>query len=67
MAAIDILRTREAISKLPREQVLADLRNAAEYVRNLPAANGKLAIAGFCWGGSGPTRAAGPRSQAVDA
>ena len=43
---------REAISKLPREQVLADLRNAAQYVRKLPAANGKLAVAGFCWGGS---------------
>ncbi|HEX2059308.1 MAG TPA: dienelactone hydrolase family protein [Thermoanaerobaculia bacterium] len=43
---------REAISKLPREQVLADLANAAKYVRALPAANGKLAVAGFCWGGS---------------
>jgi circadian clock protein KaiC len=43
---------REAISKLPREQVLADLANAAKYVRTLPAANGKLAVMGFCWGGS---------------
>jgi carboxymethylenebutenolidase len=43
---------REGISKLPREQVLADLRSAAAYVRSLPAANGKLAVAGFCWGGS---------------
>ena len=43
---------REAISKLPREQVLADLANAARYVRTLPAANGKLAVMGFCWGGS---------------
>jgi carboxymethylenebutenolidase len=43
---------REAISKLPREQVLADLANAAKYVRTLPSANGKLAVAGFCWGGS---------------
>lgn len=43
---------REAISKLPREQVLADMQAAASYVRTLPAANGKLSVAGFCWGGS---------------
>lgn len=42
---------REAISKLPREQVAADLAAAAQYVRTLPSANGKLAVAGFCWGG----------------
>jgi carboxymethylenebutenolidase len=42
---------REAISKLPREQVLADLASAASYVRTLPSANGKLAVMGFCWGG----------------
>ena len=43
---------REGISKLPREQVLADLAASANYVRTLPAANGKLAVMGFCWGGS---------------
>jgi carboxymethylenebutenolidase len=43
---------REAISKLRNEQVLADLAAAARYVRTLPSANGKLAIAGFCWGGA---------------
>jgi carboxymethylenebutenolidase len=43
---------REAISKLPREQVLADLASTANYVRTLPAANGKLAVMGFCWGGA---------------
>jgi carboxymethylenebutenolidase len=43
---------REAISKLPREQVLADLAGTAAYVRKLPSANGKLAVMGFCWGGS---------------
>jgi carboxymethylenebutenolidase len=42
---------REAISKLPPEQVRTDLANAASYVRTLPSANGKLAVAGFCWGG----------------
>ncbi len=43
---------REAISKLPRAQVLADLAATANYVRTLPSANGKLAVAGFCWGGA---------------
>ena len=43
---------REAISKLPRAQVLADLAATAKYVRTLPSANGKLAVAGFCWGGA---------------
>lgn len=43
---------REAISKLPREQVLADLASSVAYVRTLPAANGKVAVAGFCWGGA---------------
>lgn len=43
---------REAISKIPRERYMTDLANAANYVRTLPAANGKLAVMGFCWGGS---------------
>lgn len=43
---------REGISKLPPSQVLADMQNAAAYVRTLPAANGKLGVAGFCWGGA---------------
>lgn len=43
---------REAISKLPRVQVLADLASSAAYVRALPAANGKVAVMGFCWGGA---------------
>jgi carboxymethylenebutenolidase len=43
---------REAISKLPAAQVAADLQNTARYIRTLPAASGRLVIAGFCWGGS---------------
>lgn len=43
---------REAISKLPREQVMTDLTNTLKYVRALPSANGRIAVAGFCWGGS---------------
>ena len=43
---------REAISKLDVQKVMTDLDNAARYVRTLPSANGKLAVAGFCWGGT---------------
>ncbi len=42
---------REAISKLPPEQVTADLNAVFEHVAKLPAGNGKVAVAGFCWGG----------------
>lgn len=40
-----------AVSALPNDQVLADLDAAADYGKKLPAANGKLFVAGFCWGG----------------
>jgi carboxymethylenebutenolidase len=42
----------KAIQSLPREQITADLKAAADYVTKLPACNGKLVVAGFCWGGS---------------
>lgn len=42
----------QAVGKLPSDQVTADLNAVADYVSKLPAANGKVAVAGFCWGGS---------------
>src|SRR5438105_5305016 len=42
----------KAIRDLPPDQITADLNAAADYVSKLPAANGKVAVAGFCWGGS---------------
>jgi carboxymethylenebutenolidase len=42
---------RAAIFKLPPDQVTADLNAVADDVKALPSANGKLAVAGFCWGG----------------
>lgn len=42
----------KAIRALPPDQVTADLNAVAEYVGKLPAANGKVTVAGFCWGGS---------------
>ncbi len=44
--------TVKAVSGLNPDGVLADLDAAADYGRKLPAANGKIAVAGFCWGGS---------------
>ncbi len=44
--------TVKAVSALDPEGVLADLDAAADYGKKLPAANGKIAVAGFCWGGS---------------
>jgi carboxymethylenebutenolidase len=43
---------RKAISSLPPDQITADLNAVAEYVTKLPAANGKVAVGGFCWGGT---------------
>jgi carboxymethylenebutenolidase len=43
---------RKAISSLPPDQISADLNAVAAYVAKLPAANGKVAVGGFCWGGS---------------
>jgi carboxymethylenebutenolidase len=41
----------KVVSHLPPDQVTGDLNAAADYVKALPSANGKLAVAGFCWGG----------------
>jgi carboxymethylenebutenolidase len=43
---------RAAFQNLNPDQVTADLNAVADYVKQRPAANGKLAIAGFCWGGA---------------
>ncbi len=41
-----------AIRSLPPEQITADLNAVADYVSKLPAANGRVAVAGFSFGGS---------------
>ena len=41
----------KAVSGLDPNVVTADLDAAADYGKHLPSANGKLAVAGFCWGG----------------
>ena len=41
----------KAVSGLDPDVVTADLDAAADYGKHLPAANGKIATVGFCWGG----------------
>jgi carboxymethylenebutenolidase len=41
----------KAVSGLPPDQVTGDLNAAFDYVSKLPACNGKVVVAGFCWGG----------------
>ena len=41
----------QTIRDLPPDQITGDLNAVADYVGKLPAANGKVAVAGFCWGG----------------
>src|SRR3954470_192377 len=42
---------RKAIQGLPADQISADLDAVADYLKKLPACNGKVVVAGFCWGG----------------
>lgn len=53
----------EAIGKLSPSQITADLGAAADYGLKLPASNGKLYVAGFCWGGSQTFRFATNRAD----
>lgn len=42
----------QAIRDLPADQITADLNAAADYALKQPSANGRLYVAGFCYGGS---------------
>jgi carboxymethylenebutenolidase len=43
---------RNAIYKLEGSLVTSYLNNSFNYLKNLPAGNGEVAVIGFCWGGS---------------
>ena len=43
---------RSALYTLTPEQITADLDAVFEYAATIPAANGKVFVGGFCWGGS---------------
>lgn len=42
----------KAIGQLSPESVMSDLAAVADWTKTIPSSNGKLASAGFCWGGS---------------
>jgi carboxymethylenebutenolidase len=42
----------EAVRGLNPEEITADLNAVADYGLKLPASNGRLFVAGFCWGGA---------------
>lgn len=41
----------KAVSGLNVDSLMADLNATADFGKKLPAASGKLAVIGFCWGG----------------
>lgn len=43
---------RNALYELDPEQITGDLRAVQRYVAELPSSNGRVAVMGFCWGGS---------------
>ncbi|MGA3130509.1 MAG: dienelactone hydrolase family protein [Terracidiphilus sp.] len=47
----DVQSTTKAVSGLDPATVTTDLNATADYALKFPAANGKLAVIGFCWGG----------------
>jgi carboxymethylenebutenolidase len=42
---------RKALAELTRNEIDGTIRAVIEYLRELPAASGKVSVAGFCWGG----------------
>ncbi len=48
----DPKQVNEAISKLPTDQIIADLNAVADYALKFPSSNGHLSVVGFCWGGN---------------
>jgi carboxymethylenebutenolidase len=44
-------KATQALYKLDPAQITADLNAVADYALKIPAGNGKITVAGFCWGG----------------
>ena len=55
-SSMDPGKVREAMSGLAPDQVDADLDAAYAYAKGLPSGNGKVVVAGFCWGGTSTFR-----------
>src|SRR2546428_2624936 len=54
---------RKAISSLPPDQVTGDLKAAVNYVKKLPACNGKVVVGGVLWGGGQAVRFANKHQE----
>jgi len=50
-SSLDRNAVGQAIRDLPPDQITADLNAVFAYVSKLPAANGKVLVTGYCWGG----------------
>ena len=59
----DMQSAVKAVSGLDPATVTADLNATAEFALKFPAANGKLAVVGFCWGGGQSFRFATQRNR----
>lgn len=44
-------KARELFAKLDQNKTRADLLKAADYLKHLPQANGRVGVVGFCYGG----------------
>jgi carboxymethylenebutenolidase len=51
-SSLDRTGVGQAIRDLPPDQITADLNAAVNYIAKLPASNGKVVVAGYCWGGA---------------
>lgn len=60
-------KAMEAIRGLNPDDITADLNAVADYGKKLPASNGTLYVAGFCWGGGQSFRFATNRSDLAGA
>lgn len=58
---------RSAIYGLDPQMVTQDLLNVLEYAKNIEAGNGKVAVVGFCWGGSQSFRFATNAGEGIEA
>jgi len=60
-------KAKQAVSHLNPDQITADLNSVADYGLKLPASDGKLFVAGFCWGGGQSFRFATNRKDLAGA
>lgn len=43
---------RDSLYQLDPDRITADLKAVQQYITTIPSSNGKVVVAGFCWGGS---------------